>query len=585
MSPRVSLALLCCFSALLLLPMASPAASFSDVPKWHWAWRYIQGVNQAGIATGYLDGTYRPEVVVTRDQMAVYIARALAGGEANVPSGPLSPRFPDVQPENWAYKHIEYCADPARDVVRGYEDGTYRPEAPVNRGAMAAYVSRAIAGGDAAVPAGPAVPTFEDVGLDYWAYRYVEYCADPAQAVVKGYLDGTYRPEVNVTRDQMAVYMCRAFDLATPSEPYNVTDYFPLTPGRTWTYRSNQGLYTAAVSGTVDLSGQRHTNLTQIPGGAAAYCQASADGLRLGGVRPAGAASITFDPAFCMPNGLDPGAAGTQTSDIYQDGSLIGQAAFSYRFLTVESVTAPVGVLDDCLKVEVQLEAGAAGSWRSYVWLAKGLGVAQADSRPFGGEDWAELVAATWISPGPFTDPFDTTDHYPLGQGDRWAYLGTWGAHTSTISGTTQVLGVQYANKVESDGFTQYWRATPEGLTTAGFSDGSDQIILDPPLLIPNGMTLKQMRAQTTTVFVNGVPTGEGEVVLHFLQVDDVLTPAGHFPECMKLDLQLTVPGASERFHQWLAKGLGEVKWDDTAFGGNGTSVLESATVGGVSYP
>ena len=66
-------------------------------------------------------------------------------------------------------------------------------------------------GGDAAVPDPTANPTFPDVAADFWAYKQVEYCVK--QGVVKGYPDGTYRPRVAVTRDQMAVYVARAFEL------------------------------------------------------------------------------------------------------------------------------------------------------------------------------------------------------------------------------------------------------------------------------------------------------------------------------------------------------------------------------------
>ena len=44
----------------------------------------------------------------------------------------------------------------------------------------------------------------------YWAYQHVEYCK--AQSIVSGYGDD-YRPENAVTRDQMAVYVARAFGL------------------------------------------------------------------------------------------------------------------------------------------------------------------------------------------------------------------------------------------------------------------------------------------------------------------------------------------------------------------------------------
>ncbi|MBN1459625.1 MAG: S-layer homology domain-containing protein, partial [Armatimonadetes bacterium] len=80
---------------------------------------------------------------------------------------------------------------------------------------MAVYMARAICeptGDEGLVGYVPADPrNFPDVPSSHWAYTYVEYCVE--QGVVGGYLDGTYRPEVVVTRDQMAVYIARAFGL------------------------------------------------------------------------------------------------------------------------------------------------------------------------------------------------------------------------------------------------------------------------------------------------------------------------------------------------------------------------------------
>ena len=45
----------------------------------------------------------------------------------------------------------------------------------------------------------------------FWSYKHIEYCVE--HGVVQGYDDGIYRPDWDVTRDQMAVYVARAFDL------------------------------------------------------------------------------------------------------------------------------------------------------------------------------------------------------------------------------------------------------------------------------------------------------------------------------------------------------------------------------------
>jgi hypothetical protein len=81
----------------------------------------------------------------------------------------------------------------------------------VTRDAMAVFVARAMCGGDASVPSGPPTAFFSDVPTSHWAFRYVECLHD--EGVVGGFTDGTYRPLLAVTRDQMAVYIQRAFAL------------------------------------------------------------------------------------------------------------------------------------------------------------------------------------------------------------------------------------------------------------------------------------------------------------------------------------------------------------------------------------
>jgi hypothetical protein len=180
---------------------------FPDVPVTFWAYDEIQGCVMGGVVGGYLDGYYHPELPVSRDQMAVFVARALEGGDANVPDGPAVATFNDVPTDHWAYKYVEYCVQ--EGIVAGYDPVTYAPTVAVTRDQMAVYIARALAGGESGIPSGPVIPHFNDVPAGTWAYKHVEYCY--SQEVVAGYLDGLYHPEYIVTRDQMAVYVARAF--------------------------------------------------------------------------------------------------------------------------------------------------------------------------------------------------------------------------------------------------------------------------------------------------------------------------------------------------------------------------------------
>jgi hypothetical protein len=188
---------------------------FSDTPCDFWAAREIAACVDAGIVKGFDDGTYRPALAVGRDQMAVYIARAVVGGDSQVPPGPPSAAFSDVPTEFWAFRYVEYAR--SEKIVAGYADGTYQPAAPLDRGQMAVFIARAMAdpadrpGLDSYQP--PSSPSFPDVPAGFWSFRFVEYIADPSHPVSRGYPDGLYHPEETCARDQMAAYIARAFGL------------------------------------------------------------------------------------------------------------------------------------------------------------------------------------------------------------------------------------------------------------------------------------------------------------------------------------------------------------------------------------
>ena len=127
------------------VPPVTP--TFSDVPTDYWAYRYIEYAVAANIVGGYEDGTYHPEYVLDRGQMAVFIAHALVtpAGDASVPDPVGDATFPDVTPDGdwaWCYKHVEYIA--SEGVCGGYYDECYHPEYVCTRDQMAVYIARAL---------------------------------------------------------------------------------------------------------------------------------------------------------------------------------------------------------------------------------------------------------------------------------------------------------------------------------------------------------------------------------------------------------------------------------------------------------
>ena len=204
--------------------------SFSDVPPGAFAYRAIETMFHQGITAGCGGASFCPGVAVTRWQMAVLLAKALAGGSLpvtgtveglgsyNCVNGGTS-LFADVPAADPACKAIHYVA--AKKVTAGCGGGDFCPNDTVTRWQMAVFVSKAMAG--TYVPTSGTVPgkgaydckasggtsVFADVPASDPACKAVHYIA--ATGVTVGCDAVHYCPALGLTRDQMAVFVTKAF--------------------------------------------------------------------------------------------------------------------------------------------------------------------------------------------------------------------------------------------------------------------------------------------------------------------------------------------------------------------------------------
>jgi hypothetical protein len=185
-------------------PSVAGEINFIDISDSHWANEYISAIACNGIAAGYEDSTYRPDNNVTRDQMAVYIIRALEGDPFVDYCGDVDP-FTDVLSTHWACGHIKRLS--RRGISTGFEDGSYKPASVVNRAQMAVYIIRALEGDPSADYCGGIDP-FTDVPSTHWACGHIKRLSE--LGISTGYPDGSYRSTETVNRAQMAVYIARA---------------------------------------------------------------------------------------------------------------------------------------------------------------------------------------------------------------------------------------------------------------------------------------------------------------------------------------------------------------------------------------
>ncbi len=179
--------------------------AFPDVPADHWAWAHIERLADAGITSGFPDGTYRPENNVTRAEIAVFLLKGMKFPAAYTPPQAAEFNFSDIE-SHWGANWIETLR--ASGITGGFADGTYRPEEAVTRGQMAVFLLKAL--NDPGYTPPPATPTFDDTE-GHWASNWIE--ALRSTGLTSGYPDGTFRPDSPVTRAEMAVFIVNAFGL------------------------------------------------------------------------------------------------------------------------------------------------------------------------------------------------------------------------------------------------------------------------------------------------------------------------------------------------------------------------------------
>ncbi|MGE5236167.1 MAG: sulfatase-like hydrolase/transferase [Acidobacteriota bacterium] len=96
-------------------PPPVEAPTFRDVPATDPAAPWIEQAARDGLFVGYPDGTFAPNAVLTREQMAIVVVSAHRRGQGRPPAA-SGARFFDVPTDNWAAPWIEELAREVADV-------------------------------------------------------------------------------------------------------------------------------------------------------------------------------------------------------------------------------------------------------------------------------------------------------------------------------------------------------------------------------------------------------------------------------------------------------------------------------------
>ena len=147
----------------------SQSSGFTDVASGAWYNNAVSTLTRAGILDGYEDGSFRPNASITRAEftkIAVSFFKHAGGASANP--------FNDVPESAWYAEFVKAAAE--LGLIDGYEDGTFRPNAPITRAEACTIVNRTLGRApdkDNLLPEHEML-TWPDNSRDAWYYAQIQ---------------------------------------------------------------------------------------------------------------------------------------------------------------------------------------------------------------------------------------------------------------------------------------------------------------------------------------------------------------------------------------------------------------------------
>lgn len=189
-------------------------------------WKDAEIEGHKAYITGYPDGTVGPDRSITRAEAATMFYNLLTDKSAD------KRLFADVPMDQWYAKPVTTLA--GLGIISGYPDGTFKPNSPITR---AEFVTMAMNFANAEKGT---TCSFPDVSENIWYYGAVAGATE--HGWISGYPDGTFGPERNITRGEVASIINRmenrAADISFILENLDELHTFSDLPFQHWAYGS-----------------------------------------------------------------------------------------------------------------------------------------------------------------------------------------------------------------------------------------------------------------------------------------------------------------------------------------------------------
>ncbi|QJD83225.1 GLUG motif-containing protein [Cohnella herbarum] len=177
-----------------------PSTNFHDIAG-HWAEANIVQALKAGIVSGYSDGSFKPNRIITRAEFAVMLMNALKRTDEGVEL----PFTDAVKIGDWAKKAVALAAQAG--YINGYQDGTFRPGSAITRAEMAKIVANVLG---LSQKAGSLTVFTDDQAIPSWAKGAI--AAIQGKDIMKGKPSGQFDPAAEATRAEAVTVLLKLLD-------------------------------------------------------------------------------------------------------------------------------------------------------------------------------------------------------------------------------------------------------------------------------------------------------------------------------------------------------------------------------------
>lgn len=175
---------------------------------------------------GYTDGTIRPSNNISRAEVATIFFRLLTD-EARTQYDKTTSSFSDIKDGAWCCRAVSTLTN--MGIIKGYTDGTFRPNADITRAELATIIARF-------AKLDVNTKTFSDI-TGHWAQKSIELAA--GNGWINGYTDGTFRPNKSIIRAETFAMINRVLDRQTES----VSDLLPTSEMNMWSDNLNENAW------------------------------------------------------------------------------------------------------------------------------------------------------------------------------------------------------------------------------------------------------------------------------------------------------------------------------------------------------